>query len=312
MAILSRQTPRDVRRARGALVKTLLVTGALLLVVWGSGPVTASPPTLRPSAMTREVAIVGLDYAFQVPRELPAGPTTFRFENRGKVRHEFNIFLLKPGAKVDEVLALRKEGKSTHHLIEGTVGVLFANPGGRSSAGLATDLVADRDYAIICIFRDTAKAPRHFEMGMYSVIHVTSAGSRTQKSEIPTDTIDGLDYAFRAPAVVQPGRRWLAFRNQGKVAHELSIALLRAGVTVDSAVNVNKAGGDVDALFEPGEWGLLHGQPGQKILGRLDIDLLPGREYSIVCFFQDSAKAPPHMTLGMYGSVRVARRGAER
>ena len=30
------------------------------------------------------------------PSELPPCPTTFRFNNNGKKRHELNLFLLKP------------------------------------------------------------------------------------------------------------------------------------------------------------------------------------------------------------------------
>lgn len=265
-----------------------------------------------PSALPREVTIVGLDYAFQIPTELPSGPTTFRFDNKGKVRHELNIALLKPGAKIDDLIALRKQGKSTLSLIDGPVGVLFASPGGRSSVGLATDLIAGREYAVICIFRDTARAPRHFEMGMYSVIRVAPATSAVKPAGVPTLTITGLDYAFRAPATIEPGRRWLAFENQGKVAHEVAISLLKKGVTVDSVLKVEKAGGDIDDMFESAEFGLLHSQPGRNALGRLDVDFLPGREYSIVCFFQDSAKAPPHLALGMVGSLKVRGAGAVR
>ncbi len=84
------------------------------------------------------------------------------------------------------------------------------------------------------------------------------------------------------------------------------IRLLRKGATTDSAVKVDKAGGDVDALFEDQQWGLLHAQSGQNALGRLDVNLLPGREYSLLCFFRDSANAPQHVTLGMYGSLKVS------
>ena len=114
----------------------------------------------------REVDVVALDYAFQVARELPPGPTTFGLQNRGKRRHELNIFLLKPGATVTQVLEMQKAGKSTQAFVEGPVGVLFAKPGKTSPSRLSTDLRPGREYGIICIFRDTATAPRHFEMGM--------------------------------------------------------------------------------------------------------------------------------------------------
>jgi plastocyanin len=141
------------------------------------------------------------------------------------------------------------------------------------------------------------------------VIHVSPEASAA-RTDIPTSVIGGVDYAFKAPATVPPGRHLVAFENQGKVAHEVAIALLRRGVTIDSVLKVEKAGGDVDGMFEPGESGLLTSQPGQKALGHLDVNFLPGREYSIVCFFQDNDKAPPHVALGMVGSIKVTRSGA--
>ena len=44
-----------------------------------------------------ETKVVGFEYAFSAPAELPPGPRAFRFENRGKVRHELNVSLLRTG-----------------------------------------------------------------------------------------------------------------------------------------------------------------------------------------------------------------------
>ena len=74
-------------------MRSLIVFAALLPL--------PSPP--RPPAMECEVEATALDYAFQLPEELPAGRTTFRFANRGKVAHELNIVLLRPGVCVQSV-----------------------------------------------------------------------------------------------------------------------------------------------------------------------------------------------------------------
>ena len=44
-----------------------------------------------------EVKIVGRDFSFDAPASLPAGLTTFAFENPGAVRHAMIIFLLRQG-----------------------------------------------------------------------------------------------------------------------------------------------------------------------------------------------------------------------
>jgi hypothetical protein len=252
----------------------------------------------------REVEIVGFDYAFRVPSELPAGRTTFRFVNHGKQRHEFNIVLLKSGATIQEFMAAANADKPVSPMVDRTVGVLFAEPGKRSAAGLSTELLAGRTYSIRCIFRDSPRAPRHQAMGMYSAIHISGA-QPTASPPLRVDTIVGMDYAYRYPRVLSPGAHLLAFVNAGKQRHELSVDLLKKGVTAQKVMAVNKAGGDVDPLFDDG-LGVLHSPGGTTPLGVLHVNLLPGREYMIQCEFSDTDKSPPHSMLGMYGSIKVS------
>ena len=256
------------------------------------------------SQAPKNVTVVGTDYAFSVPAAMKAGLTSFHFRNDGKKTHEFNIFLLKPGVTIDQIVDSAKAGKPQSPMIEGAVGVLFAEPGSFAPAGLSTNLLPGRDYGILCIFRDSPSAPRHYAMGMYSVIHVT--GQRST-SRLVADSIIGVDYAFkRYPRDIPPGPRAISFRNEGKHRHEFNMALLKKGITLDSIVERDKRGADVDDLFEPnGGMGVLHAQPGNSALGILTIDFLPGREYLIDCSFSDDDKSPPHYKLGMYGSIKV-------
>ena len=257
------------------------------------------------SIASRNVEVTGVDYAFKVPSTLPAGPTTFTFNNAGKHRHEFNIFLLKPGAKIEQVVNARKEGKSQLAYIDGSVGVLFADEKSKSPARLTANLLPGRDYGVLCIFRDTEKAPQHFDMGMYSVIHV--AGLPTPVARMAVDSIIAVDYAFsKYPRAVSPGIHAISFRNAGKHRHEINISLLKKGKTLDSLIAIDKVDGDVERLFETnGGMGVLHSDAGSAPYGNLLIDFLPGREYVVDCGFQDDDKSPPHYKLGMYGSIKV-------
>ena len=93
-----------------------------------------APRTTSASAPSRDVEIVALDYAFKAPATVAAGRTTFRFANDGKVAHELNIALLKPGVTIE--------------------------------------LLAGRTYAVICIFKDKPDAKAHFAMGMFSALTI--------------------------------------------------------------------------------------------------------------------------------------------
>ena len=251
-----------------------------------------------------EVEIVGNDYAFTAPASVPAGRTTFRFTNNGKVRHELNISRLKPGVSIDQLLTAVRADQTVQPLIEGPVGVLFAQPGETSQSSLSVDLAKGQKYAVICIFRDSAGAKRHYDLGMHSVIDVGAAQAVAPMPQLPTDTIIATDYAFQYPREVAPGRHTFVLRNEGKQRHELDFVLLKKGVTLKHLQEAEKSGGNVDSLFE-GSFGLLHGRPGQEILGNLVIDMLPDREYVIACFFKDNDKSPEHYMLGMFGSIRT-------
>jgi hypothetical protein len=270
-----------------------ILTGSAALLLFGMSP----PPP-------REVVVTGTDYAFQLPATLPAGRTVFRFVNKGKHRHELNISLLKPGVSAKALIDAANAGKPAGELRDSPVGVLFADPGKRSESGLSTDLLPGRTYVVICIFRDSDNAPRHSEMGMYATIEVPRAAPPPQPAE-RVDTIVGNDYAFtRYPRTLTPGRHSIAFVNAGKVRHEMSMFLMKKGVTFAQINKLEQTGGDPATLIDA-DFGLLHSPAGKAPVGRLEIDFLPGRDYGIVCFFQDDEKSKPHVMLGMFGTIRV-------
>jgi len=268
----------------------------LALVLAGSAP---SPKVIE---------IVGSDYSFRAPASAAAGPTVFRFRNNGRQRHELNIFLLRRGATIDQFLKLQKAGESTQSVVEGGVGVLFAEPDASAPSALSVNLLAGREYGVICIFRDEKDKPRHYEMGMYSVIRAT--GTQPAVTPVRVDSIVAVDYAYtRFPRELSPGRHTISFRNTGKHRHEINIALLKKGITLDSIIARDKKDLDVEPLFEKnGGNGVLHSRAATSALGSLVVDFLPGREYLVDCSFQDDEKSPPHYKLGMYGSIKVRAR----
>jgi plastocyanin len=274
------------------------VSGSMLIAFTVGGHIARPTP-----AAPQKIEIVGLDYAFQMPAVTTAGQSSISFVNKGKVGHELNISLLKKGASVQQFMDAAQADKPTGEYREGVVGVLFADPGKRATAQLSVDLLPGRTYVVICINRDKPDAKRHYAMGMYSAITPTAS---TGASEPPTrvDTITAMDYAFRYPHTVEPGHHSFAFVNTGKVRHEAVMFLLKSGVTLQQALETQKSGGNVKALIEDAI-GVLHSPAGTTPLGRLDLDMVPGRSYVIVCTLSDSAKAPPHVMLGMSGEIDV-------
>jgi hypothetical protein len=250
------------------------------------------------------VEIVANDYAFIAPERLPAGRTTFRFANNGKVPHELNISRLRDGVEMKNILDSVRADKSVKNLIVGPAGVLFAAPGGKSNAGITVDLSKGERYAVICIFRDSAGAKPHYDLGMTKIVSVGGAQPLAPLPQVATDTIVATDYAYQYPRTVRPGLHTFAMRNEGKQRHELTFIMLKKGVTMQQLLAAEKSGADVDSLFD-GNFGLLHARGGESPVGELSIPMQPGREYVIACFFKDDEKAPEHYSLGMFGSIKV-------
>src|SRR5690606_17385320 len=109
---------------------------------------------------------------FAHPDTLPAGPTTIAFENRGLMHHELMLAKLKSGVTLEQALAANQAGDDVTTLLEDGASVLYASPGGRSSARRRVHLEAGRTYAVVCLLRDTEQAPPHAVMGMVGSIAV--------------------------------------------------------------------------------------------------------------------------------------------
>jgi hypothetical protein len=146
-----------------------------LLVLTGTG---ASAQTISPNRVT----IVGSDYAFiGAPTSLPPGETLFAFENRGTVRHEVNIRLLRPGVSVVDAqraflrqasapgagdAAAAGAGAPTRQVVERNVGVLLAAPGDSAGGRIYVRLIPGRSYALVCVLRDNPDSKQHIDLGM--------------------------------------------------------------------------------------------------------------------------------------------------
>lgn len=129
-----------------------------------------------------------------------------------------------------------------------------------------------------------------------------AAPSPPPAQQLPVVEVIGRDFALEAPDSLPPGQTRFRFRREGTVAHEVAIARVRAGVSLDSLLRVELAGGNIDGLYDPGE-GLLYADPGEVVEAELLITLEAGRDYVLICTLDKDGK--PHSTLGMVRGLRV-------
>lgn len=278
-------TPDSIRDTRGG----------------ASGHGAAVSGAFTRSGAAHEVPVIGSDYAFNMPDTVDPGRTAFAFTNRGKVPHEYNIALLKRGVTLRQFIDAANRGEITAPLTDGPVGVLFAAPGRTSASVLSTDLLPGRTYAVQCIFRDADSVPTHRELGMFRAV-VVRDGAIPSTPVVMVDTIVGNDYAYpRYPKALAPGWHHFVFVNTGKQRHEINVSLLKPGVTLRQVLDPSPDFDPTTVVDE--ELGVLHARPGIPSLGTLDFEVLPGRQYVLVCTFQDTPKSPPHFVLGMAASI---------
>ncbi|MEP6832122.1 MAG: hypothetical protein ABJB74_01960 [Gemmatimonas sp.] len=143
---------------RRAVIRQTVFGGCLIALC--ASCQAAGPPAAH------EVIVPATDYAFQVAKELPVGPVSFRLDNRGKVAHEMALGQLKAGVSVDSVMSYVSHGGDPGNLSDGVVGILIAEAGKMSLGTVQAELVAGHTYMMICQFKDTDSSPPHIAMGM--------------------------------------------------------------------------------------------------------------------------------------------------
>ncbi|MFL5487931.1 MAG: hypothetical protein ACJ8AJ_05535 [Gemmatimonadaceae bacterium] len=140
---------------------------ALILI-----PMAALSPNLgwaQDSRPAVRIDVVANDYAFlPLPARVAAGPTIFTFVNQGRVNHEMSIGRLRPGATIDDVLKVSREGGRLREVVTRSVGILVAGPGKSPDGRLLVDLIPGETYLVLCNFKDTPVAPTHMTLGMYA------------------------------------------------------------------------------------------------------------------------------------------------
>jgi hypothetical protein len=121
----------------------------------------------------------------------------------------------------------------------------------------------------------------------------------------PPITVVGNDYAFvQVPTTIAAGKTLFSFENRGRVRHELSVALLQPGVTLQEVMQA-PPGQTVSRKFVESIIGILIARPGESSGGELFVDLKHGRRYIVVCTLKDTPDARRHAELGMVTTFDV-------
>jgi hypothetical protein len=134
-----------------------------------------------------------------------------------------------------------------------------------------------------------------------AVVSIAACASRAPRSV----DITAVNYAFQAPATLPPGPAVFRLINLGSVPHEVQLFIFKPGIAADSGRALLRQGRVPDSLSDS-SGAVLIAAPHTTAPEQVYIDLRPGRLYALVCEFRDSASAPRHSQLGMFGVLQVA------
>lgn len=126
-----------------------------------------------PAAPEADLVVDMMEFAFDIPDEVPAGEQTWLVQNVGEQIHHMILFRLAEGTSLDEALAfLQEEPADEPPPFEETGYTSVLSPDVANYVTL--DLEAGASYLAICFLPDYETGAPHFALGMVAGFTATS------------------------------------------------------------------------------------------------------------------------------------------
>ncbi len=274
-----------------------------VVIFWRPGDVAplGAPSVVNPqshhASALREIFIKATDFSFEVPKEVEGGLVTVTMENDGAELHHLQLARLRDGVTLDQVQKVLAEGpeEALFSLLEWVGGPSIVSPGGRSQVVLH---LPEGQYLFICFLPSPDGVP-HFAKGM--VVPLTVTAGRAERAEPQADvSVTLTDFAFTMPAQVKAGKQIWKVTNKGAQPHEIPIARLMPGRTLQDALRFLQAPeGAPPFEYVGGLQAIDSGRTGWAVLD------LPAGDYIALCFVPDPASGKAHIELGMIVAFTV-------
>lgn len=252
--------------------------------------------TEKASPEANVVEIMGLDFAFSAPRELPSGWTTFQFVNRGEEAHHVSVVRLEDGKTPKDLL---EAFGSTEPVPESFVAVGGANGVAPGGAANATVHLQPGSYVLACFIPSPDGVP-HLAKGMVWPLTVTEEASGAPEPDVDVE-MELTDYDFKLSQEVAPGEQTIRVTNAAEDRpHEVVLARLQPGKDVEAVIEwMHAMEGPPPAEFLGGATAL---SPGKSSTFTTEFE--PG-EYAWICPLIEHKGAQSHTDHGMYRQFTV-------
>jgi hypothetical protein len=155
-------------------------------------------------------------------------------------------------------------------------------------------------YGILCLVRGPDGVP-HVAKGMLGGFSVTGPDTGNAPPAADLD-VTATEFSYTLPATLSSSPHTLKLTNSGQQAHELLLAKLDAGKSLNDAIaSITGPAGGKPPWTEVGGIGAL--APGATAY--VTWDALPAGRYVAMCFIPDPGTGKPHAAIGMITKVDV-------
>nr|MBA3521103.1 hypothetical protein [Gemmatimonadales bacterium] len=194
---------------------------------------TPTPEARAPAASAPNVVtFTAADYRFEGPAEIPAGLTQFRLTNKGTEPHHLTLVRLDQGRTFDSLMAgLRRPGPPPAWA-RPVGGPNAPEPGAESNA---EHMLEPGNYAVLC-FVPTKEGVPHLAKGMVAPLKVTAAAGPAATPGDADVVMKLVDYDFELSSPLTPGERVIRVENSAQQMHEVELAKLSPGKSVQDLI----------------------------------------------------------------------------
>jgi hypothetical protein len=276
---------------RGRVLAATLLGLAILLPACGDDA-EAQVPVVQVAAGSSDGEV---EYQFDLPERVSAGPTRLDLINRGAEAHHAQVFRLNTGSTLADLEAALATGEPAAALEVGTFvgGTGLVSPGEDSRADAVLELEPG-SHVLLCFVPDPTGLP-HVAHGMVQPFDVTAPADAPSAPEADVE-IDLADYRFDGPASIG-GDDTLAITNTSDAeAHEM--VMVRGGASIEEITGALDRGEPLPAVAVGGMQAILPGTT-----QHLQLDLDPGG-YVLLCAVT-SPDGTRHYDAGMIQEVSV-------
>ena len=246
------------------------------------------------------VTVHAKEFAFEMPKSLPAGQTSFRLINDGQQIHHLTFIRLAEGKTAADFAEAMKGGPPPAWATM-VGGPNAAIPGKSVEATLTLE---PGNYLVACFIPSPGEETPHAMKGMIQPLTVTAPGV-TQAGEAKAESapdpkpdvhLELKEYGFTFSKPITAGKHTIHVMNQGAQDHEVVLVKLAPGKHAADFVNwatTESMKGPPPAEPMDGMAAMAKGRT--AIFGG---DYTPG-SYAAVCFVGDAADGKPHTAHGM-------------